>query len=125
MSSSAPNAPDPAQTYKSGLQIYEQFLPQQLQQEQQYRELYDPQRVQNQLNLPSIFGETQQEQQRAALATLDPQAWATRQQLGLQIGQNLEAGGTDPTQTALYNQLGTIDGQNLAQGGLDRSELAA
>ena len=124
-SPSAPNAPSPSQTYKEGLQIYEQFLPQQLQQEQEYRALYDPQRIQEAQTLQGMFGTNQYEQQRQALQQLDPAAYQVRQQLGSTISTALDQGSVDPRQAAIYNQLGNVTARNLARGGIDPTQTAA
>src|SRR6266404_7955882 len=92
MASKPPSAPNPAQSYSQGIQIYLRNLPRMLQMEQENRGLYDPQRIAEQQGLQAQFGPTQYAQQLAALHQLDPTGTALRTQLGTRIAGDLNRG---------------------------------
>lgn len=92
MGQSNPNAPDPAESYRKGIEIYLQHLPQLLGAEADARALYDPQRIAQQQGLQEAFGPTQYAQQRAALEQLDPQGTAIRGQLASHVQGDLASG---------------------------------
>src|SRR5690348_16260329 len=100
-----PQVPNPAKSYEQGIQVYLKYLPQLLAAEQAGREQYDPQRVQEQIDLQNQFGPTQYAQQLAGFEQLDPQYVANRNALGTQIGHDLSLGSSiDPaTQSQIEN----------------------
>src|SRR5689334_4897436 len=111
-----PQAPSFGQSYGQGISIYDRWLPVLLRQEEQYRNLYDPQRIQEQQGLQAQFGPTQYAQQLQALSQLDPTGTALRTSLGNQIAGMLGQGYVDPLQARAYNMLGqSVTGQ-LARG---------
>lgn len=112
----APEAPDFAKQYQQGINVYMNALPGMLQQESQYRWLYDPKRVIQQQALQAQFGPTQYAQQLAALKQLDPTGYALRSQLGAKIAGNLTTGQVDPQQAAAYRMLGSRVTGELARG---------
>src|SRR6266478_4707246 len=101
-----PSAPDPAKSYAQGIQIYLKNLPTMLKKEQQARETYDPQRIEEQQRLQDLYGPNQYNQQLQALNQLDPEGQSMRNLLGYKIGTALDRGYIDPQQAAAYRALG-------------------
>src|ERR1041385_4560227 len=89
---SPPSAPDPAQSYAQGLQVFLQNLPGMLQKEQGYREQYDPRRIAEQQQLQQTYGPKQYAQQLLALKQLDPIGYALRNELGTAVRSDLASG---------------------------------
>ncbi len=117
-----PSAPNLGKAYEQGIKINLKYLPQILATEMQNRNLYDPQRIQEQQNLQSQFGPRQYQQQLQALQQLDPQGVAMRSSLGQTIQDALQRGGVNPDQIAAYKKLGGLAMQGPQ---IDPNQLAA
>src|SRR5438445_11998045 len=96
-----PPAPNQAQTYQQGTNVYLKNLPRYLDAEQMYRMSLDPQRIAEQQSLQGQYGPTQYGQQLQALQQLDPQWFANNQALGSSVTSNL----ANPENQAQYGQL--------------------
>src|SRR5437016_2614708 len=107
----SPGAPNPAQTYKQGIQIYQKYLPSLLQGEQTARGLYDPQRIEEQQALQQVYGPAQYAQQLSALHQIDPYSTPVRAVLANRVAGQLAPGGAEDARTALENY---FRGQTLA-----------
>lgn len=102
-----PSPPDPADTFRQGIQTWLQNLPRMLKAEQRYRRKIDPQRIEAQQALQGKYGPTQYAQQLAALRQLDPTGYGLREDLGARISSMLARGNVDPLQAQGYRALGT------------------
>jgi hypothetical protein len=89
---STPDAPDPAEAYKSGIITYLTYLPDLLKAEAVARQQYDPERIRQQQTLQDEFGPNQYRQQLEALGMLDPESTAVRRQLAGRVSGDLESG---------------------------------
>lgn len=89
---SAPDAPDYAKAYKEGVQTNLEYAPKFAAAEQQMRELYDPKRVQSQLDIQRTFGPQITDQALSELNRVDPTGTAIRKQMGDSISRDLSSG---------------------------------
>lgn len=103
----APAAPNFAQQYAQGMQVYMKNLPKFLKREMAARRQYDPQRIEEAQMLQRRYGPEQYREQLDAWKQLDPYGYSTRQSLGQRIQDVLQRGYISPTQKAAYEQLGT------------------
>jgi hypothetical protein len=113
MDSGQPSGSTPpplGQSYGEGIKAYEKFLPGLLRREQEFRQQYDPQWIQEQQDLQGQFGPTQYGQQLQALGMLDPQWMGLYGALGDTLAGNMQSG------QRRYDQLGRVVDSNLAQG---------
>src|SRR5581483_2132288 len=111
-SGSIPPPPNLKTLYQQGVNQYFNYLPRFLGGEDQYRNLYDPRRIEQQQALQAQYGPTQYAQQLAALQQLAPQWFNLQGQLGSSLSANL----ANPAGMQRYNQLGSAIDANLATG---------
>lgn len=101
-----PNPPDYAKLFQQGIDVYLKNNPRLLDAEQQARQQYDPQRIQDQQTLQDQFGANMYKQQLDALNTLDPNYQATRELLRTNVTNDLAKGTslTPEQETQFTNQ---------------------
>lgn len=115
MSSPKPPQDNSARDYRKGIETNLKYLPKLLLAEQNARQQYDPQRIDEQMALQDQYGARQSQQQLDALHRLDPQGAAIRQQVGQQVQSDLASGYNLPPglQRAVTSQ---IRGAEAARG---------
>src|ERR1041384_1139318 len=112
---SVPAPPDYAKLFKEGIDAYVANFPKVVDAEQQYRHDLDPQRIQDQQTLQSLFGPTQYKQQLEALNTLDPGYQSTREALRTNVTNDLALGTQlTPAQERLFET--QFRGAQVARG---------
>ena len=128
MGSPSPPKPDPAGDYSKSLKTYLKFLPKLLSGEQGARQTYDPQRIEEQMQLQDTYGARQSQQQLDALQRLDPQGVAIRQQLGNAVSGDLASGYNLPAglKTQVTSQIRAAEaarGQTLGNAAISAESI--
>lgn len=111
-SPSTPTAPNYAQQYAQGVQTNLQYLPQFLSAEQDARNTYDPQRVQEQLDLQTQYGPQAQAAALAQYKQVDPLGVSIRDQLGHAVSSDLSLGTSQSPEMLREEQQAVRAGQS-------------
>src|SRR4029077_19417713 len=104
-------APNFSKDYEKGIQLELQSLPKQLQAELANRQMYDPQYIQQALELQHAYDPFLSDEQLHALYRRDPHWMTMHQELGDKISKMLRQGYMDPRQEAAYQKYSELAGR--------------